>query len=564
MIKNILLKVSKIGNLVLAWFNFCMFFAMRPCWSGISKKLGYESSGSWFILNLPVIVWILFFVVALSATMLFIFMKKERNLWSYIFNGLNIVFFILVMVVINLGALDYMDYIWPNFFKYVGISLLILLIIFMLFYYPKSPLANNKIFKISAISFTCLLIALNLVNFTFNSINTGAVVYAVENEYQIVFSSTTNSRAWVEIGEERYFDNYAGSNRSYTNIHKVHIPTAVLDNAKEYEIHVQKITYEGPFGGYFGRDISQKYTFSPIDTSDGLNYYSLADIHMAGDAAIKAASHFENMELLVLAGDIVSMMDTFKDANLVNEYAHKITKGSIPVIYARGNHELKGKYSEQFHNFVGADGESFYYNVKLNGLYALVLDMGEDHDDDFWEYYDTAYYEEYRNKQIEFINQEIQLETYKHFDYRLVVSHIPIVYINGRGNHSETKTLMTEALNKMDINMMISGHQHDLFVFEPGVELSQSKLGKAKVTNHNFLNILVSKRGPSQFKTNALTDYSNHIGMGTTVDFANNIQTCVFNDTFGNKISIVNEFSKEEINYGNQLVFDLSTNRHIA
>ena len=61
MIKNILLKVSKIGNLVVAWFNFFMFFAMRPCWSGISKTLGYEKNPTWLMYNLPVIIWILLF-----------------------------------------------------------------------------------------------------------------------------------------------------------------------------------------------------------------------------------------------------------------------------------------------------------------------------------------------------------------------------------------------------------------------------------------------------------------------------------------------------------------------
>ena len=56
MLKKVLLHVSKIGNLVLAWFNFCMFFAMRPCWSGISKILGYEDSQSSLIYNFPIIV----------------------------------------------------------------------------------------------------------------------------------------------------------------------------------------------------------------------------------------------------------------------------------------------------------------------------------------------------------------------------------------------------------------------------------------------------------------------------------------------------------------------------
>ena len=563
MLKKILLNISKIGNVVLSWFNFCMFFAMRLCWSGISKKLGCEDGNFDLLYNLPVIIWVALFVIALGTTLLFILMRKEKNLWSYILNGVNAVFFIAVLVIVYLGALDYMDYIWPNFFKYVGIAPFLLALIYLIFFYPKSKLANSKVFKISIISVVSLFIVLNIVDFTFNSIQVGAVVYAVEDEYQIVFSSATNSRAWVKVGDIEYYDNYAGSNRSYTKIHKVSVPMAELNAVKEYEIHVQKITYEGPFGGWFGRDISEKYEFTPINTSDGLNYYSLSDIHMAGSAAAKAASYDEGMELLVLAGDIVSMMDTFYDANLVNQYAHNITNGRISVIYARGNHEIKGKYSEELHRFVGAKGEDFYYNVKLNGLYGIVLDMGEDHEDEYWEYYHTAQYDLYREEQVKFVQKEYESNEFTNYDYRLVVCHIPVTFINSRGDHVEPKTNLTEVLNKMNINMMISGHQHDLYVFEPGLELSSSKLGRCKMTDHNFLNILVSKRGPSQFKTNPLTDYSNHIGMTTVVDFTNNIQTCVFNDSYGNKINIENEFSKETLDYGTELVFDLTTGHHI-
>ena len=90
MIKNSLNRVSKIGNLVFAWFNFIMFFAMRPCWSGISKTLKYEEivdkfgEGhflSWLMLNLPVILWILFFLIALSNTILFL-LKSKKDLYS--------------------------------------------------------------------------------------------------------------------------------------------------------------------------------------------------------------------------------------------------------------------------------------------------------------------------------------------------------------------------------------------------------------------------------------------------------------------------------------------------
>jgi len=573
MIKNILLKVSKIGNLVVAWFNFFMFFAMRPCWSGISKTLGYEKNPTWLMYNLPVIIWILLFGIAVATTVFYLISKKEKNLWSYIFNGVNFIFLVAVFVIINLGAIDYMDYIWPNFFKYVGIVIAILFVIFFVFIYPKTDLKDNKIFKFGVVGVMCLTVAANLVNFTFNSITTGAVVYAVEHEYQIVFSSNTESRAWVEINDQKYFDNYNGSNKSYSRIHKVSVPMEVLDNAKSYEIHVQKITYRGPFGGYFGKDISKAYNFRPVDTSDGLNYYNLSDIHMAGKASEKAAAYMENKELLVLAGDIVSMMDTYADANLVNVYASNITKGEIPVVYARGNHELKGKYFDKFHNFVGTKGESFYYNFYLDGVYGLVLDIGEDHDDDYWEYYDTAYFEEYRQEQIELLEKEVESKEFEKYDYRLVVCHIPVVFINSRKNHQKQKEEMTELLNKMDIDMMISGHQHDLFVFEPDTveynskgkmvynnDFKANKTYGGLVTDYNFPNLLVSKRGYTQTDDSALTNQKSQIGVGITVDFVNKTQKIVYNNSKGEKVHMVNAFAP--ITYGEEIVFDLETKKH--
>ena len=40
--KNIVFKVIRIVGTVLAFFNALMFFALRPCWSGISSTLGYK------------------------------------------------------------------------------------------------------------------------------------------------------------------------------------------------------------------------------------------------------------------------------------------------------------------------------------------------------------------------------------------------------------------------------------------------------------------------------------------------------------------------------------------
>lgn len=570
--RNKLNFTSKIANLALSWFNFVMFFSMRCCWSGISKTIGYEKNESWFLLNLPVMIFFMFLGVFIANVVLYILMKKEKNLWSYVFNGVNAVFFIVVMVIIKLGAIDYMDYVWPSFFNYLGITDIVLAIVFFVFIYPKSSWAKNKYFKFGALGLTLVVVTMYLFNISFNRITTEPVVYAVEDEYQIVFSSATEGRAWVEIDDERYFDDYNGVNRAFTKIHKVHIPMNILNEAKEYEIHVQKITYRGPFGGYFSRDISKEYKFRPVNASDGLEYYSLSDIHMAGKASTKTVSYYNNLDFLVLAGDIVSMMDTYEDANLTNVIASKITKGEYPVVYARGNHELKGKYAEEFHNFVGTYNNKFYYNVWLDNTFITVLDIGEDHDDDWWEYYDTAYYEKYREQQYKMLEDTLKDARYLAYDYKMAVCHIPVVFVNSRHNHEVAKATFTDLLNKLDINMCISGHQHDLLVFEPGTvtpnekltynsEYKPGKTYKGYLTDFDFVNIAVSKRGYEQFDPSTLTKMKSQIGLYTKVDFSNNTQTCKFTDSKGQAVSVINFYA--DINYGDTLVFSLETNKII-
>ena len=60
--KEKVLKVLKLVCLVIASFNALMFYSMRPCWSGISKALGYEKGYNSFILYLPIKKLVQFFL----------------------------------------------------------------------------------------------------------------------------------------------------------------------------------------------------------------------------------------------------------------------------------------------------------------------------------------------------------------------------------------------------------------------------------------------------------------------------------------------------------------------
>ena len=349
----------------------------------------------------------------------------------------------------------------------------------------------------------------------------------------------------------------------------------VLDQAKEYKIFTQRFYYRGPFGAIKDKVISETYNFRPVDTSDGLNYYALADIHMELNGSKKAADCNQDKELLVLAGDVISFVETHDDAFYTGKIAHAITKGEIPVVYARGNHEVKGEYAEQFYKYVGSKNENFYYSFYFENVYGLVLDLGEDHDDDWWEYYDTAYYDEYRDEQARFLETELARtddKSYTNYNYRMLVSHIPVIYINSRGNHVAIKQELTSLLNQFNLDIALSGHQHDLWVFEPNTLVVDQRLpynpdyrngtNKGRVTDYNFPTFLISKRGLTQNDDESLT-LKSQIGLTVKVDFAKNTETVIYNTSNGTLVNMVNPFKNADTgttySYGTEIVIDRAT-----
>lgn len=564
--KRIVFLVMRIVGTVLAFFNALMMLALRPCWSGISSKLGYKGGGNEILYYLPMLICILFFVVLL-ADLIIKKLFKERGWIHIMFLTISIAFFVVIMVIIALGALNYMRFVWPKFFASLGYLAVILVFYFFLFIYPHTFFKDNRIFKYGMLGLASAVALAMLLNLSINRITYKPVVYAVEDNYQIVFSTNAEATGWVKVGDKNYYDTYAGSTKKYSKIHKVEVPMAALDTAKEYTVHTQRSIYCGPFGGFMGRDIFQTVNFKPVDSSDGIQYLSFSDVHMNDWQTKKTAKTIEKYDFLILAGDMISDVETFDDANFINKVAYSITGGGIPVIYARGNHDVKGRYGESMHQFAGAKGDKFYYNFYFDNVYGVVLDLGEDHDDDWWEYYDTAHYDEYRQEQVEFLQNEIAKHEYDHYDYHLAISHIPIPFINYRHNHVEIKKTFTSLLNQMDIDMALCGHQHLLMIYEPGLIEPETKLKynseyksgsyKGYLTDFNFPSFMISKPGFTFSDDPGLANAKSQIGLFIDVDIPNNKETCCYINSRGEKVDVMNMWAEKH--YGTEITIDLTT-----
>ena len=259
---------------------------------------------------------------------------------------------------------------------------LLALAAFFIFLFPRL----NKLWKkISAISISVVLLIICLFgvfNLTPFYISGGATVFAVEDEYQIAFATSHKSTGAVTVGDTTYYDATNGE-KNVRTLHKISVPAEELENAKSYSITTQSVIFNTAYLPSNGMKITKDYSFRPVDESDGLQIYNLSDTHEVISGPASAASYFgDKLDLLILNGDIINDISSEYQISLIYKLAHRITGGSIPVIYTRGNHECNGYMAADLGKFVGSADGKFYYTVKVGSLSMLVLDTNNDMADD--------------------------------------------------------------------------------------------------------------------------------------------------------------------------------------
>lgn len=489
-------------------FNLLCYFSIRSMWSGIIR---YTFTAMPYILLVQLTV--------ITLTSIICVMNKYYPFYFAVFT----IFFAVLFLVLNICIIYFtkvaIHYFIREFLYGLLFFLCIGLSLFLWTVLPRLSFLQKKWFpSILLILFFITGIFLQYDLSLFNNISHTPVVYAVENTYQIVFTTHSKGTAWVEINGNKYYDTYAGCQKTENAIHKIIVPMDDLDAADKYTIYARSMILRGPYCSLQGKTIQETYHWKGVNPYDGLNYYVLSDTHNTQKTPYEAATYFgDDLDLLISAGDNVSWIDRNSDLEELLILAGNITKGEIPVIYARGNHETKGAKAETLSQYVGSDGENFYYTFRLKNIWGIVLDMGENHSDDFVQYCQTAKFDEYRAAQTAFLD-EVLANADSQFnadgvDYRIAVCHIPLTVKSKNDYAGDIKDAWTDRLNQMKLTILYSGHMHELWyidnVFEAGSTLTQCEeySGKSEenltriMGDANFPSILVSRRSDGQLLT---------------------------------------------------------------
>lgn len=261
------------------------------------------------------------------------------------------------------------------------------------------------------------------------------VVCAVGEDYCIMIPTNHEALVKVKVGDTEYFNHSNGIRRSDTRMQRIAVPGYKLNEAKAYTVTYESVIKRMDYSCLKDEPVVQEFSFKPVTKTDGINIYHLADCHGTYKPAVKAAQWFgDDLDILVLNGDIASHSTSINDIMLSYKIAYDVTKGEIPVIISRGNHDLRGKYAEQLESLLPSDNYKSYYNVRLGSLWCSLVDCGEDKEDSHREYGGTAAYHSFRLDETEFLKKTVTHASVEYkapgVKHKIIISHVPFTKKN--------------------------------------------------------------------------------------------------------------------------------------
>jgi len=353
-------------------------------------------------------------------------------------------------------------------------------------------------------------------------LKTSPAVFAVGNHYQIIVEVQSESLMHVKIGSKTYYDESNGIMNSLSPLHRVNVPIELLDNAKEYTVCIRPLIARKPYFPETNELMEFHYTFRPVPEKN-IRAYHIADAHNRIEQPVKAANTFGKLDLLILNGDIIDHCGNPEQFANIYKICSLLTSGSIPVIFSRGNHDMRGMFAEKFANYVPSQYGNTYYTFRLGSIWGIVLDCGEDKLDSHPEYGYTVACHTFRKRQTDYIKAVIQnaRNEYEQEDVKtkLVIAHCPFTqrfappFDIEEEIYREWTSLLKEHIKP---DLMICGHTH--------------KCGISHVESGNN-----QLRQPCTVVIASEPQNDRFIGCGFIID-DNQIEV-VFTDSLGNTVS---------------------------
>ena len=296
-------------------------------------------------------------------------------------------------------------------------------------------------------------------------------VFVKEKDYEILVCVKKNGLVKLNVGGKEICEENSGVLSSEKTVFKFNVSAKLLNKAKAYTIIYKQSINRKAYWSEFGELQEKTFKFKPIEKTENINIYMVADVHSFYDLAYKTGSFFGNdIDMFIFNGDICEV-ESRKEYLKACAFVGKLTKGKIPCIYTRGNHDTRGRLPEYFDQYFPCVNKDFFYTFEIANLNGVILDFGEDKPDTHDVYRYCNRFSEYRRREYKWL-KKVKLNDEK---IKFAICHVsPNLTTMNKGDVFDIERPLyakfTTQLEKLGIDAMICGHLHRYFILNQNDE----------------------------------------------------------------------------------------------
>ncbi len=237
-----------------------------------------------------------------------------------------------------------------------------------------------------------------------------------------------------------------------------------LQSGRVYHYRVQTAAFDFTHPYSVGRGAAQPgpiFEFRTLDAgASEARFIVWNDTHQNQDtiAQLIEQSARHPADFLFWNGDLFNAITT--DAMLEEEVLHPAGReyaARRPVLFGRGNHDVRGARARLLHRVLEPAGGRYYHHFLHGPAAFLTLDTGEDKVDTHQEFGGLTDFAGYRSAQVPWLEAALARPELGAAPFRILFTHIPL---RGPGQSADAREKWEGLLRRGRVDLAISGHTH--------------------------------------------------------------------------------------------------------
>ena len=300
------------------------------------------------------------------------------------------------------------------------------------------------------------------------------------NSMSVLWITSKNSASWVEYGTSPDKLDQKAFGKSRLGLKPAERLTCIkLENLKPgttyyYKIFSKEIKDFQPYKLTYGETVSgsTESFLNPDNSKDEISFVMLNDIHdrpksipllLDLDKGNKRDFVFFNGDVFDYQADEKQIID-----HMLQPCVDYFAK-NLPFVYVRGNHETRGEFAREFPAYFD---HVAYTAFSLGPVRFVILDTGEDKEDTHPVYAGIVDFDQYREEQAKWLENEINRKEFKNAAFRIVLMHIPPRYSGDWHGATHCTKLFEPIMNRGKVDLVLSGHTHEYKINKPAKNLN--------------------------------------------------------------------------------------------